>query len=108
MTTGRKPPGPAAMSGAERQARHRARLAGLPAGPEPPQPGRPPRAPSRQARWDAGAAVLLAVQAACAAWLDALPDALRDTPAGEALQAVADLDLDEIAAIRLPRGYGRD
>ena len=27
---------------------------------------------------------------------------------GEALQAIVELDLDEIAAVQLPRGYGRD
>jgi hypothetical protein len=41
-------------------------------------------------------------------WLEALPEATRDTATGEALQAIADLDLDEILAIRPPRGFGRD
>ena len=43
-----------------------------------------------------------------AAWCDALPDSLRDTATAQALQAIADLDLDELAAIVPPRGYGRD
>jgi hypothetical protein len=34
--------------------------------------------------------------------------ATRDSATGEALQAIADLDLDEIAAIDPPRGFGRD
>ena len=106
MTPGRKPHGNAAMTGAERQARHRARLAGQASQPEP--PASPRRAPGRQKRWDAGIAMLQAVRAECAEWFDRLPDALRDTPTGEALQAVIDIDLDEIATIKLPRGYGRD
>ena len=48
---------------------------------------------------------LLALQAEYTAWADALPDALRDTPTAEALQAIVDLDL---ADIEPPRGYGRD
>ena len=43
---------------------------------------------------------------AVTAWLDALPEALRDSATGEALQAI--IDLDELAAIEPPRGYGRD
>jgi hypothetical protein len=31
----------------------------------------------------------LAIQAECAAWLDALPDTLRDGATGEALQALS-------------------
>ena len=41
-------------------------------------------------------------------WLDALPEALRDGATGEALQAIVDLDLDELASIEPPRGFGRD
>ena len=43
-----------------------------------------------------------------AAWLDALPETFRDTATAEALQAIVDLDLDALAAIEPPRGYGRD
>jgi hypothetical protein len=41
-------------------------------------------------------------------WLDALPEPLRDSATGEALQAVVDLDLDELLAIEPPHGFGRD
>jgi hypothetical protein len=51
---------------------------------------------------------LLAVQAECAAWQEALPDSLRNTATDEALQAIVDLDLADIAAVVPPRGYGRD
>ena len=42
------------------------------------------------------------------AWLEALPDTLQGTATAEALQAIVDLDLDMLAAIEPPRGYGRD
>ena len=54
------------------------------------------------------AAELLALRRANAAWLEALPDALRDMPTAEALQTIVDLDLEALASIELPRGYGRD
>jgi hypothetical protein len=37
-----------------------------------------------------------------------LPDSLRDTATAEALQAIVELDLDAIADIEPPRGFGRD
>jgi hypothetical protein len=37
-----------------------------------------------------------------------LPESLRGTATAEALQAITDLDLDVLAAIEPPRGYGRD
>ena len=49
-----------------------------------------------------------ALQAEYAAWCDALPDSLRDTATAAALQAIVDLDLDELTTIVPPRGYGRD
>ena len=112
MPRGRKPTGDRALTGAERQARYRA------AHGRPLQPLRGPsprvKAPSRARRrsrpqrWHEAIAELLAVQSECAAWLDALPEALRDGATGEALQAIADLDLDELASIEPPRGFGRD
>ena len=69
---------------------------------------RPTDRRTRPQRWRDAVAELLALQAAYAAWCDALPDALRDTATAAALQAIVDLDLDTIAAIELPRGYGRD
>ena len=38
----------------------------------------------------------------------AMPDSLRDSPTAQALEALVDLDLDALAAIDPPRGYGRD
>jgi len=95
-----------ALSNAERQARHRARQAE--------QAGstiryrRPADRRTRPQRWRDAIAELLALQADYAAWADALPDALRETATAEALQAIVDLDLTDLAGIEPPRGYGRD
>jgi len=37
-----------------------------------------------------------------------MQEQLRESPTGEALQAIVDLDLSELEAIDPPRGYGRD
>jgi hypothetical protein len=63
---------------------------------------------SRLQRWHDAIAELVDLQAGYAAWLDALPESLRGTATAEALQAITDLDLDVVAAIEPPRGYGRD
>lgn len=102
---GRIPEGPQPLSGAQRQARYRARHNG--SAPPPPRPAKP-RVLPRPQRWHAAVAELLALQAEYAAWLEALPEATRDGATGEALQAIVDLDLDEIVAIKPPRGFGRD
>ncbi|HEY3849098.1 MAG TPA: hypothetical protein VGL95_18500 [Acetobacteraceae bacterium] len=69
---------------------------------------RPAAHRSRARRWNDSVATLVELQADYAAWLEAMPDAIRDSTTGEALQAVVDLDLDELAAIQPPRGFGRD
>jgi hypothetical protein len=53
-------------------------------------------------------AELIALQGEYAQWLAALPEAARNGATGDALQAILDLDLDEIAAVEPPRGFGRD
>jgi len=119
MSRGRKPEGPQAMTGAQRQARYRAHHAVTGAasaherGPLPQitlgsKNARAEHRRSRPERWRAAITELLTLQAEYAAWLDALPEATRDGATGEALQAIADLALDEIAAIDPPRGFGRD
>lgn len=106
MPRGREPEGETALSNAERQARYRARRQVE----QPPIVVKQPR-PSRQSRrkrWDDALAVMMTVQAECAAWLEALPESLRASATAEALQELVDLDLDSIAAVRPPLGYGRD
>jgi len=107
MPRGRKPTGHRTLTGAERQARYRAARGR--------QPIQDPRATSlqakrsqradrrsRQQRWHDAVAELLAVQAECAAWLDKLPEATQGSATGEALQAIVELDLDELSAIEPP------
>jgi hypothetical protein len=107
MPRGRQPEGETAVSNAERQARWRAKH-------QAPAPSvvirgrRPTDRRSRIQRWRDAVGELLDIQSDCAAWLDALPDALRETATAEALQAIVDLDLDALAVVEPPRGYGRD
>lgn len=107
---GRTPEGDVARTGAERQARYRSRigLTAIHASPPPATPRKPPRGPSLSRRWEDAVACLAGLQAEYTRWLEAIPDATRDTATGEALQAIADLDLEEILTIRPPRGFGRD
>ena len=95
------------LSNAERQARYRA-----PHKAQQPAVGVHKRRPvdrrSRIQRWHDGVAGLIDLQAYYAAWLEALPESLRGTATAEALQAIVDLDLEALAAIEPPRGYGRD
>jgi hypothetical protein len=107
MPRGRQPAGETALSNAERQARWRAKhQASAPSVVIRAQ--RPVDRRGRVRRWRDAVGELIDIQADCAAWLDALPEALRGTTTAEALQAIVDLDLDELAAIEPPRGYGRD
>jgi hypothetical protein len=105
---GRKPQGPQALTSAERQARYRARHKGPAQAMARHRPPPAARAAPRVRRWQAAVDELVALRAEYAAWLAALPETTRDGATGEALQAIIDLDLDEIMAIQPPRGFGRD
>src|SRR6516225_3632748 len=88
------------MTPAERQARHRARLR---------QPGEaPPPTSVRQPAAAAAVATLINLQDDYRAWLDNLPANLEGSRLAEKLQAITEIDLDELQAIDPPRGYGRD
>ena len=104
MPRGRKPSGDRPLTGAERQARHRRNHQG--AGTV--RYRKPADRRSRRERWLDAVAELVALQADYARWLDAMPDATRDGVTAEALQAIVELDLDDIAAVEPPRGFGRD
>jgi hypothetical protein len=106
MPSGRMPEGSVALSNAERQARYRAKRLTV----QPPLAIKRPAAArrSRSKRWNDALAEMSAVQAECAAWFEALPESLRDSATAAALQEMIDLDLDAIAAVQPPRGYGRD
>ena len=101
----RQPLGDKPMTNAQRQARHRAAHAA-------PRPviryRRAADRRSRAQRWRDAVAVLLTLQAEYRAWLQALPDSLQESATAEALQAIDDLDLDELAVMEPPRGFGRD
>jgi hypothetical protein len=91
------------MSSAERQARRRARLRQQ----RPASSAAPTRrlAP-RPARWAAAVATLVRLQGEYRAWLDNLPPNLESS--ADKLQTIVELDLEELAAVDPPRGYGRD
>ena len=95
-----------------------------------------PKKSSRQDNWSAAATAasdaigsaleaiqeLIDIKGEYESWNDNLPDNLRDSPVGEKLTALADLDLDsalssveeaqstiqEAADADLPKGFGRD
>ena len=93
------------MSPAERQARRRAKLRRHTPGP-PATATR--RIAPRPKRWAAAVAALVNLQEEYRAWLDNLPPNLESSPLADKLQAIAELDLEELQAIEPPRGYGRD
>ena len=78
-----------------------------------PSPKKPRKGPLVRVRpdpptWAAAVAALINLQAEYRAWLDNLPPNLEASRLAEKLQAIAELDLDELQAIDPPRGYGRD
>jgi hypothetical protein len=104
MVRGRKPQGDQPLTGAERQARYRVRHARAPVV----RYRRPVDRRSRHQRWCDAVTELLSLQADYTQWFEALPEPLRDTATGEALEAIVDLDLDELLAVEPPHGFGRD
>jgi hypothetical protein len=107
MSRGRSPEGETALSNAERQARYRDRHKQGPVVVVV-QSHKPVVRRPRPQRWHHAVTELLALQAAYAAWFEALPEPLRGTATADALEAIVELDLDALAAITPPRGYGRD
>jgi len=93
------------MTAAERQTRYRVKLRRL---GDPPIRAPMPRARPRPRRWAAAVAALVALQDEYRAWFDRLPENLAESRTAEKLQAIVDLDLDELLAVEPPRGYGRD
>jgi hypothetical protein len=94
----------------------------LMAAPEPVKKAKKAKAPSRAARWSAAAQDALEaigrlkeLQEEYGEWKDKLPENLAQSPVGEKLEAVCDLDLDdaestidEANGLDLPMGFGRD
>ena len=69
---------------------------------------RPTDRRSRPQRWRDAVKELMDLQAAYADWLATLPEALHGSRTAEALEAIADLDLTNLASCKPPRGYGRN
>ena len=107
MPRGRQPQGEQPLSNAQRQARHRARRQADQLLPVI-RYRRPKDKRSRAQRWCDAVAELLALQAEYTTWLEALPETLASTATAEALQTIVELDLEGLADIVPPRGYGRD
>ena len=93
------------MTPAQRQARRRAKQR-LSQDAHPSAPA--PRLPPRPQRWAAAVAALVALQDEYRDWFERLPENLEGSPTAEKLQAITEIDLDELLAIDPPRGYGRD
>lgn len=98
---------------ADRQRAYRQRLAdGRPAGTEPPPtPTSHKRLPSRPARLARLVDDVQKLTKEYQNWLDALPDALQDTPVGEKLAGTLELlntALELLSDIDPPKGFGRD
>jgi hypothetical protein len=68
---------------------------------------RPQDRRARPQRWADAVETLRQLQAEYQDWLDNLPESLQDSALADKLQAVCDLDLDELD-VDLPRGFGRD
>jgi hypothetical protein len=101
------------LSNAERQARHRARiaerLAAIATAAPAPKPKRAPRT-TRPTRWTRAVAELAELLDEYEGWLSRIPEAQRDTGTGELLTDLLDLreHVEALEAALLPRGFGRD
>ena len=67
-----------------------------------------PRRPPRPQRWAAAVATLIDLQDDYRAWFDSLPANLEASRPAEKLQAISQIELDELKEIDPPLGYGRD
>jgi hypothetical protein len=111
---GPKPINEAAMTGAARQARYRAKQAELAAEAQGSSPApkvryrKPSDRRSRPTRWRDAVAVLVSLQAEYQSWLDSLPESLAESNTAESLRALCDIDLTELEAVTPPKGFGRD
>ena len=94
------------MTAAQRQARHRAKLRQL--RPLRPLSSSTIRTLPRPRRWAAAVAALVELQDDYRIWRDNLPPNLEGSRLAEKLDAIVELDLEELQAIDPPRGYGRD
>ena len=105
MARGRKPSGERALTTAERSARYRATHQD---GAPRIRYRRPADRRSKAQRWRDAVAELVELQEEYQAWLEALPESLRESATAEALRAITEIDLSELESVEPPRGHGRD
>jgi hypothetical protein len=96
-----------ALTGAERQARLRAKQA---AGDKPLRYRRPADRRSRPQQWSDAVDTLTRCLDAYQAWRDSLPENLAEAPIGAKLDELLELRelVDALAEAELPKGFGRD
>ena len=94
-----------ALTNAERQARYRERRQ---AGEARLRYRRPADRRSRPQQWSDAVRTLLTLQDQYREWRGALPASLAGSATAALLDQVCDLDLSELEAVELPRGFGRD
>ena len=111
---GPPPRGDRAATPAERSAAYRARrkvtAAAAPTKPVVVQYRRPADRRSRPERWADAVQTLADMLDRFQTWRDNLPSSLADSPTAEALDAVLELrgHVEDLQAVDLPRGFGRD
>ena len=66
------------------------------------------RGPSRPRVWTDAVEMLQELQQEYRDWYENMPEPLKSSALGEKLEAICELDLDELASIDPPLGYGRD
>jgi hypothetical protein len=74
-------------------------------------PGRPQQRPDawpRATRWSAAVAALVDLQEEYRTWLKNLPQNLESSRLADKLQAIVELNLEELQAVDPPRGFGRE
>ena len=94
-----------ALTNAARQRRYRAHRK---AETRPVQYRKPHDRRSRPQRWQDAVQTLRDLQEEYQAWLDHLPDSLRESALAAKLEAICELDLADLESIEPPLGYGRD
>ena len=111
---GPPPRGDRAAAPAERSAAYRARrkvtAAAAPTKPVVVRYRRPADRRSRPERWADAVQTLVDMLDRFQTWRDNLPSSLADSPTAEALDAVLELrgHVEDLQAVQLPKGFGRD
>ena len=95
------------MTGAERQRLYRERRAAE----KPTRRYKTVKVKDRRSlgrRWRAAVENLQQLQDAYRDWQENIPESLAETKTTELISEITDFDLDDLAALEPPRGFGRD